>query len=190
MRLVAAKTYKVGDIVDIVTDKKGREWPIIKLHEGIYGFRDCPFCEQYNKSAKNDPFEESSSYKATIKWRDENMTTEQRERWGEPFIASLYNIMGEKAYNSTEPVEGEIQFDYYKDWHNRIKSCPDLYDEHQPDYGSEYWTNSPCLFGTSSMCGVDSSGDANNCFAFCELGIAPCFAPKPSDSQSVEEENE
>ena len=168
----------IGETMDVVTDKKGREWPIIRLHEGIYGFRDCPFYAKYNESGKNGPFEKSDAYKATIKWLDENMTHEQRERWGEPFLASLYNIMGRKAHELTEPVEGEIQFDYYKDWHNRIKSCPDLYDEDQTEFGSWYWTDSPYSGDTGSVCGVDSDGNAYYNVAIYDHGVAPCFAIK------------
>ena len=168
----------IGETVDVVIDKKGREWPIVRLHEGIFGFRDCPFCAKYNESGKNGPFEKSDAYKATIKWLDENMTTEQRERWGEPFLASLYNIMGEKAHKLTDRMEGEIQFDYYKDWHNRIKSCPDLYDEDQTDFGSWYWTDSPGSGYTYYVCFVNSNGGAYYYVADYENGVAPCFAVK------------
>ena len=171
-------TYKVGDIVDVVADKKGRRWPIIKLHKGIYGFRDCPFFTYYNELGNDGPFEKSDAYKKTIEWLDENMAPEQRKRWGEPFLASLYNIVGKKAYEYAEPVEDEIQFDYYKDWHNRIKSCPDLSEEDETDFGSCYWTSShiPSV-AEGRMCFISNSGNsdyANNAYSF--RGIAPCFA--------------
>ena len=168
----------IGKTVDVVIDKKGRRWPIIKLHEGIYGFRDCPFCAQYNKSGENEPFEESDAYKATIKWLDENMTPGQRKRWGEPFLASLFNIMGEKAHEYAKPVEGEVQFDYYKDWHNRVKSCPDLYEcEHE--FGAWHWTSSPYSDNPYVVCCIDCDGKANLDDAFDEGGVSPCFAIKP-----------
>lgn len=178
---------EIGKTVDVVTDRKGREWPIIKLHEGIYGFRDCPFCAKYNESGKNGPFEKSDAYKATIKWLDENMTHEQRERWGEPFLASIYNIMGRKDHELTEPVEGEIQFDYYKDWHNRVKSCPDLHDEDQTEFGSWYWTGSPLSGGTYYVCDVGSNGNAYVNYADSPSGVAPCFAIKSLNRACPEE---
>lgn len=169
----------IGKTVDVVIDEKGRRWPIIKLHEGIYGFRDCPFCAEYNDSGKNEPFEESDAYKATIKWLDENMTPGQRKRWGEPFLASLYQIKGEKAHEYAKPVEGEVQFDYYKDWHNQIKMCPDYWEDNEYDYvGAPYWTSSPHSGYANRVCIVGSYGVASYNIANDTGGVAPCFAIK------------
>ena len=167
--------FNVGEIVDVVIDKRGREWPIIKLHDGIYGFRDCPLCSVYNESKDNGSFEESDACKAMIEWIDENMTPDQLKRLGKPFIASLYNIIGKKAYELTNPSEGEIQFDYYKDWHNRVKSCPDLSETYQTEFGARYWTSSPYYDDTVYVCGIILNGNSDISPSDCKYGIAPCF---------------
>lgn len=171
----------IGKTVDIVIDKRGREWPIIKLHEGIYGFRDCPFYARFDENGSTNVYEDATIKKAIEEWCDENMTPEQRERYGKPFLASLYQIKGEKALEFVKKSEGEVQFDYYKDPHNQIKMCPyyweDYWEDSEYDYvGAPYWTNSPLADGTNYLRYVGSDGKVDDSSAYYNLlGVSPCF---------------
>ena len=127
----------IGSVVDTIIDKKGRHWPIIKLHDGIYGFRDCPFVSCYNEEYGFTPWEKSTAFNEAMKWIGENMTAEQQKRWDKPFIASLANIVGGGFGSGFS----DIQWDYYKDWHNRVKSCPDYWGQEDADYGACYITS-------------------------------------------------
>lgn len=168
---------KIGDALDVVTDKNGRKWEIIKLHEGIAGFRDCPFCARFDENGSTNVYEDATIKKAIEEWCDENMTPEQRERYGKPFLASLYQIKGEKALKFVKKSEGEVQFDYYKDPHNQIKMCPDYWEDSEYDYvGAPYWTRSPGADNTSNVRFVDDLGYVSYYNAYNGYGVAPCFA--------------
>ena len=167
----------IGETVDVVIDKKGREWPIVRLHEGIAGFRDCPFCARFDENGDTNVYEDATIKKVIDEWCDENMTPEQRERYGKPFLASLYQIKGEKALKFVKKSEGEVQFDYYKDPHNQLKMCPDYWEDSEYDYvGAPYWTSSPNAGNTYSVRYVYNGGNMYNYSANNYRGVAPCFA--------------
>ena len=169
--------HGIGDVLDVVTDKNGRKWEIIKLHEGIAGFRDCPFCARFDENGSTNVYEDATIKKAIEEWCDENMTSKQRERYGKPFLASLYQIKGEKALKFVKKSEGEVQFDYYKDPHNQIKMCPDYWEDNEYDYvGAPYWTSSPCADFTDFVRRVNGDGDVDGGSANGGYGVAPCFA--------------
>ena len=174
----AAKTENaIGSVLDVVTDKNGSKWEIIKLHEGIAGFRDCPFCARFDENGSTNVYEDATIKKAIEEWCDENMTPEQRERYGKPFLASLYQIKGEKALKFVKKSEGEVQFDYYKDPHNQIKMCPDYWGGNEYDYvGAPYWTSSPNADSTYNVRNVYYNGSMNSNLAYSDRGVAPCFA--------------
>lgn len=169
----------IGAVLDIVIDKNGRKWEIIKLHEGIAGFRDCPFCAQFDEEGKTSVYDGTTIKQTIEKWCEENMTVEQRARYGKPFLASLYQIKGDKALKFIERQEGEVQFDYYKDPHNQIKMCPDYWKDDNCDYvGAPYWTSSPYTDNIYDVCFVNYYGGVSYSFVAYSKGsgVAPCFA--------------
>ena len=83
------------------------------------------------------------------------------------FIPSEIEVFGETKFS----MEGEgEQYEFFKDWHNRIKGFK------EDKYAAWYWLRSPYSGNYIGFCGVDSGGDYYIRNANLNGGVAPCFA--------------
>lgn len=57
-------SYEIGDVVDYIYDKTGKGWPLVKVSEDVYQLGDTLIGVDVHK------------------WLNENMTDEQKRRWG------------------------------------------------------------------------------------------------------------
>lgn len=84
------------------------------------------------------------------------------------WIPSEYEIHGREVF--ARRVEGEEQFEAYKDRRNRMKKIGS--DGEDTDW---YWCGSPCASNTTTFCNVNSAGTANHNVASSALGVPVCF---------------
>lgn len=83
------------------------------------------------------------------------------------FIPSEIEVFGKTNYS--EKGEGK-QYEFFKDWHNRIKGLE------EDKYSTCYWLRSPNSGNDSNFCIVGSDGCYYNDYADYGGGVAPCFA--------------
>jgi hypothetical protein len=165
----------VGDIIK-VKFKDGKEYEIVKYHDGVIGTRDCPFSHVMNEDWDKEADWNTCDMKPFIeKWFDDNAPDELKELCSVT-IPSATNIFGDKykgtCYNDDE---SEIQWDYFKDWHNRIKT---ILNESANEEGWWYWTKSKHTVNADRFVLVGTNGSANNYGANDTLGVALCFLKK------------
>ena len=166
---------KVGDIIK-VKFKDGKEYEIVKYHDGVIGTRDCPFSHVMNEDWDKEADWNTCDMKPFIeKWFDDNAPDELKELCSVT-IPSVTNIFGDK-YKGTRynDDESEIQWDYFKDWHNRVKT---ILDESANEEGWWYWTKSKRAGYSVSFVNVYSNGGASNDYANITYGVALCFLKK------------
>ena len=83
------------------------------------------------------------------------------------FIPSEIEVFGKTKYS--KEGEGE-QYEFFKDWHNRIKGLE------EDKCSTWYWLRSPYSGYHGSFCLVDSDGSCDIDDACLTGGVAPCFA--------------
>lgn len=84
------------------------------------------------------------------------------------WIPSEYEIHGSEVY--ARRVEGEEQFEAYKDRRNRMKKIGS--DGEDTNW---YWCSSPHALYATEFCHVYSYGDAGTVYASTALGVPVCF---------------
>lgn len=84
------------------------------------------------------------------------------------WIPSEYEIHGREIF--AEHVEGEEQFELYKDRRNRMKKVGNNGED--TDW---YWCDSPYASNTTDFCHVSSYGNAGNNNASSALAVPLCF---------------
>ena len=83
------------------------------------------------------------------------------------FIPSEIEVFGKTKYS--KEGEGE-QYEFFKDWHNRIKGLE------EDKCSTWYWLRSPGSGNSGNFCSVYSNGHYNHYTASTSGGVAPCFA--------------
>lgn len=166
---------KVGDIIK-VKFKDGNEYEIVKYHDGVIGTRDCPFGHVMNEDWKKEADWNTCDMKPFIeKWFDDNAPDELKKLCSVTIPCGT-NIWGDKYkgryYNDDE---SEIQWDYFKDWHNRVKT---ILDKSANEEGWWYWTKSKFAGSSYGFVLVYSGGSADYYFASNAHGVALCFLKK------------
>lgn len=84
------------------------------------------------------------------------------------WIPSEYEIHGREIF--AEHVEGEEQFELYKDRRNRMKKVGNNGED--TDW---YWCDSPNASNTTNFCHVDNYGGADYNNASTALAVPLCF---------------
>ena len=83
------------------------------------------------------------------------------------FLPSEVEVFGTTYYSAKG--EGH-QYDFFKDWHNRVKGYNDA------ESGRFWWLRSPSLDNGNDFCSVISDGNHYSCNAYSVYGVSPCFA--------------
>ena len=83
------------------------------------------------------------------------------------FIPSEIEVFGQTKYS--QEGEGE-QYEFFKDWHNRIKGLE------EDKYSTWYWLRSPYSGNSDCFCSVTPSGGYSANFADFTYGVVPCFS--------------
>lgn len=83
------------------------------------------------------------------------------------FIPSEIEVFGKTKYS--KEGEGE-QYEFFKDWHNRIKGLE------EDKCSTWYWLRSPCSGNNNNFCEVSSDGSLGSIGAGITNGVTPCFA--------------
>ena len=83
------------------------------------------------------------------------------------FIPSEIEVFGKTKYS--EKGEGE-QYEFFKDWHNRIKGLE------EDKCSTFYWLRSPYSGNSNRFCVVASFGGCISSIAYGTGGVVPCFA--------------
>ena len=166
---------KIGDIIK-VKFKDGNEYELVKYHDGVIGTRECPLGHVMNEDWNKEADWNTCDMKPFIeKWFDDNAPDELKELCSVT-IPSATNIFGDK-YKGTyyNDEESEIQWDYFKDWHNRIKT---RLDKSGNEEGWWYWTKSKSAGDTNYFVFVYTGGNAYGYGAYITRGVALCFLKK------------
>lgn len=170
----------VGKIIK-VRFKDGKNYELVKYHEGIIGTRDCPFSSRMNEDWSKEADWNTSDLKPKLeKWFKENAPEELVEIC-DVTIPSMTNIYGKEYKNYHHDDKNQFQFAYFKDWHNRIKT---ILSSSSNKEGWWYWTKSPRAGSSDDFCYVDSNGNAGYNVANDYDGVAPCFCLKGFNLQS------
>lgn len=164
---------KVGEITKVLF-KNGIEYEIVRYDKKeVFGFRDCPFAHVMDKDWNHHSWATSDLKKFLEKWWKENAPDELVKNF-KVTIPSLGEVFGNEV-SWQKPRKGEKQFEYFKDWHNRIK-C-DLTSIWNKE-GTYWWLRSPYAGSTYGFCSVAAAGTVSHNSAYYSYGVAPCFLRK------------
>ena len=164
----------VGKIVKVKFNN-GKNYELVKYHDGIVGMRDCPFEHVMNEDWGKKADWNTSDLKPYLeKWFEENAPKELVELCNVT-IPSMTNIFGKKYKDWHHDDESQFQFEYFKDWHNRVKS---VLTNNNKECGDWYWTKSPGAGNSNDFVFVNTYGSAGGNFANYSSGVAPCFCLK------------
>ena len=164
---------KVGDIIKVKFND-GNEYELVKYHNGVIGTRDCPFGHVMNEDWMKKADWNTSDMKSFIeKWFNENAPKELKDLCSVT-IPTATNVFGDK-YKDWYDDKSEIQWDFFKDWHNRIKT---RLDKERNEEGYFWWLRSPYADYSYHFVGVYSDGSVNYNHAYNSCGVALCFLKK------------
>lgn len=172
---------------EIEIEVGGLKYPIVLAHKiddlYIWNFKEC---YKEMKCFGDDNKYDTSSIK---KWLNEdlyNMLPEEVKQeiiecdgLGKVWLMSEYNVFGTSKFsNNNETILGNTHFDYFKNWHNRVKTIL-----HSENYGDQegwwYWLRSPRSGDSYHVVRVNEDGSENDYIATSNsYGVAPCFATK------------
>lgn len=161
---------KVGEITK-VRFKNGIVYEIVRYDKReIFGFRDCPFRHAIDEDWTHHVWSTSDLKKYLEQWWKTNAPDELVHNF-KVTIPSLGEVFGNEV-PWQKAAKGEKQFEYFKDWHHRIKTV--LTDEDHKE-GWSWWLRSPYAGNTSSFCYVSTYGSADYSNAVNSYGVSPCF---------------
>lgn len=165
---------KVGEIIK-VKFKDGKEYEIVKYHDGVIGTRACPFGHVMNEDWSKEVDWNTCDMKLFIeKWFDDNAPDELKELCSVT-IPTATNVFGDKYKDWHDDDKSEIQWDFFKDWHNRIKT---RLDKERNEEGYVWWLRSPYTNYTDHFVHVGNDGSVNISNANNSNGVVLCFLKK------------
>jgi len=96
------ENYEIGDIVDIIIDKNGKEWHVKKVDENVYEFVEAL---EFPWPKPMEPL----TMEPIIKWLDENLTEEKKKKWGfDPNKIKVGQPIKEKPKDSVMDVTDKL----------------------------------------------------------------------------------
>lgn len=126
----------VGKIITLKFKNKKR-YELVKYHDGIIGMRDCIVELEFAETINENDWNISNAKYQLEKWFKNNAPDELLNLC-DVTIPSITNVFGRDNWLLLKE-SGEIQFDLFKDYHNRVKFFDGMFGEDLVDW----WTKTP-----------------------------------------------